>query len=146
MHGIHNGYDKKTINSYVGEIKKLFSKFNFKFILLDGLWKKYDINFDKINRILNQKNPGWWNKIKNRKSIEKNAENRNLFLDSQIAAQKYYVMRDLEKKMLMKEFKNHIFHAFADNKLRNVLPRMPTFYFYSRKGWSDAPWFVVRNK
>jgi len=55
-------------------------------------------------------------------------------------------MRDLEKKMLEKEFADAIFYTFSDSKWKCVLPNLPTSYFYSRKGWSDAPWFITGEK
>jgi hypothetical protein len=51
-------------------------------------------------------------KVENHQTIEKNAKNRNSRLSSKEAAQKYYIMRDLEKEMLEKEFPNSIFHTF----------------------------------
>ncbi len=146
QHGIHNGIEENTINSYTKDIERLFKKFNFKYIYLETLWRKYSINFEKINKIYKNKKTGWWNKIENHLTIEKNAENRNLKLSSKEGAQKYYIMRDLEKNMLENEFPRSIFHAFADPKLKCVLPNMPTLYFYSRRGWSDTPWFVTNEK
>lgn len=145
LHGIHNGITRENIDSYTKEMEKIFNKFGFKFIYLDSLWKKYGISFEKIDAIFEQKQENWWTKISNHKIIEKNAQNRNQRLDSKIAAQKYFIMRDLEKEMFEKEFSDFIFHAFSDSKLRNVLPNMPTLYFYSRRGWSDTPWFVIKD-
>lgn len=145
-HGVHNGIDKKTIQSYTQNIEKLFEKFGFKYIYLDELWQRYEISFEKIDKIFENKPKDWWEKIENRELIERNAKNRNIRLSTKIAAQKYYIMRDLEKEMLEKEFADYIFHAFSDSRLRNVLPDMPTLYFYSRRGWSDTPWFVTKEK
>ncbi|MBI5003110.1 hypothetical protein HZC31_07020 [Candidatus Woesearchaeota archaeon] len=142
-HGIHNGIEKETMQNYTKEIEKIFTKHGFKWIYLDTLWKKYDISFKKIDKEFEKKPKGWWEKIENAKMIEKNAKNRNLRLDPKTAAQKYFIMRGLEKQMLEKEFADCIFHAFSDAKLRNVLPHLPTLYFYARKGWSDTPWFVI---
>lgn len=142
LHGIHNGISKKTIYSYVKKMETLFKKFDFKYLYLNQLWRKYGINFEKIDAILKQKSARWWNRIENAKLIEKNAQARNKRLKPKIAAQKYYIMRDLEKEMLEKEFADPVFHAFSDSRLRNVLPNLSTLYFYSRKGWSDTPWFV----
>ena len=55
-------------------------------------------------------------------------------------------MRDLEKEMLEKEFSGFIFHAFTNSNLKNVLPNMPTLYFYSKLGRFKAPWFIVSEK
>ncbi len=146
QHGIHNGIEKKTINSYTKNMEKLFKKFKFRYINLESLWKKYDISFEKIDKIFKNKSVGWWKNIDNHLAIEKNAENRNLIFSPRESAQKYYIMRDLEKNMLEKEFHKSIFHAFVDSRLKCVLPNMPILYFYSRKGWSDAPWFVTKEK
>lgn len=146
LHGIHNGIIRESIDSYNEEMEAIFKKFGFKFLYLDPLWKKYGISFEKIDTIFGQKEKNWWNKIENHKTIENNAQNRNQRLSPKIAAQKYYIMRDLEKEMLEKEFSDSIFHAFSDSKLRNILPNLPTLYFYARRGWSDTPWFVTENK
>ena len=146
IHGVHNGIDPTVISSYTQDIKNLFDKHDFKYIYLDNLWNKYGINFEKIDKIFDKKHQDWWNSIENTELIEKNAKNRNLRLNPKIAAQKYYIMRDLEKEMFEKEFPDSIFHTFSDSRLRCVLPNMPTLYFYSRKGWSDAPWFVTEEK
>lgn len=146
LHGIHNGIIKESIDYYIKAMEKIFKKFGFKFVYLDPLWEKYGISFEKIDAIFGQKSKNWWSKIENYKTIENNAQNRNQRLSPKIAAQKYYIMRDLEKEMLEKEFSDSIFHAFSDSKLKNVLPDLPTLYFYSRIGWSDTPWFVTEDK
>ena len=143
-HGIHNGIEKDRINSYTKDIEKLFKKVGFKYIYLDKLWQKYNICFEKIDDILKQKPKGWWSKIENAKLLEENAKNRNEKLIPKIAAQKYYIMRNLEKEMLEKEFKDSIFSTFSGPRLRKVLPDMPTLYFYSwKKRKSNAPWFII---
>lgn len=146
LHGIHNGIIRASIDSYTEEMETIFKKFCFKFVYLDFLWKKYKISFEKIDAIFRQKDKNWWIKIPNHKTIESNAQHRNQRLSPQIAAQKYFIMRDLEKEMFEKEFSGSIFHAFSDSKLRNVLPNLPTLYFYSRRGWSDTPWFVTADR
>lgn len=146
LHGIHNGIPRENIDIYTKEMEKIFNKFDFKFIYLDLLWEKYRINFKEINIIFKQKDKNWWNKIENLEIMENNAKNRNQILSPKIAAQKYYIMRNLEKEMLEKEFSNSIFHTFSDSKLRNVLPNLPTLYFYARKGFSNVPWFIIEDK
>ena len=146
LHGIHNGIIRESIDSYTKAMEKILEKFKFKFVYLDSLWNKYGISFEKIDAIFGQKEKKWWSRISNHKTIEKNAENRNKKLSPKIAAQKYFIMRDLEKEMFEKEFSDSIFHAFSDSKLRNVLPNLPTLYFYSRRGWSDTPWFITEDR
>jgi pyoverdine/dityrosine biosynthesis protein Dit1 len=140
IHGIHNGIDDQTIISYTNEMKKLFQKFGFTFIHLDKLWNKYGITFDKINKILKSKPNDWWTTIHNSKILEKNAKKISKNPNHVASAKKYYIMRNLEKKMLEEEFKDSIFHTFSG--LKNINPNMPTLYLYSRKGWSNSPWFV----
>ena len=147
LHGIHNWINRRNIDNYFKEMEKIFKNLWFSYVYLDNLWGKYDINFGKINIILKNKQKDWWNEIENNTTIERNAEKRNKMLISKIAAQKYYIMRDLEKKMLEKEFPKSIFHAFSDAKLKNLLPNLPTLYLYSIKKYrSDAPWFVIDDK
>lgn len=143
LHGVHNGIPIKTINSYTKKMEILFKKFGFKFVYLDTLWKKYGISFKKIDTLFLKKEDSWWSNVENAKMIEENAKNRNQRLNPKIAAQKYYIMRTLEKEMFEKEFSDSIFHAFSDSRLRNVLPDLPTLYLYGRKGWSNAPWFIT---
>lgn len=146
MHGIHNGYSKNVIDSYVEAMRDLFSRYSFKHLFLKDLWSKYDINFERIDLASKEKHEGWWFEIPQREIIEHNAANRNKKDPPKVAAQKYFIMRDLEKEMLQEEFKDYIFHAFSDPKLEIVLPDMPTLYFYGRESWSNAPWFVEQDK
>jgi hypothetical protein len=146
LHGIHNGYNKEDINSYIEGIKIIFNKYNFDYIYLDSLWSKYGISFKKINKLFTEKSEGWWNTIPEHELIEKNAENRNKIEAPEIAAQKYFIMRTLEKEMFQKEFKDYVFHAFSDPDLQIVLPNMPILYFYGRESWPNAPWFVDFDK
>lgn len=144
-HAVHNGIDPTTIASYVAGMEELFREFRFNFVPLEPLWKKYDISFAKIDEVWAAQPAGWWEAIPQTKDIEKNAARRNLRLDPKTAAQKYYIMRDLEKELWRKEFGDAIFHAFSDSRLRCVLPNLPTLYLYAREGWSDTPWFVTEN-
>lgn len=146
LHGVHNGIDKQTIEQYVKEMEKIFDKFDFNYLCLDDLWDKYSISFEKIDKIYSEKPSGWWEKIENYALIEKNAEKRNLRLPPKEGAQKHYIMRDLEKQMLEKEFSGYIFNAFSDPKLKCVLPNMPTLFFYLRKGWSTPLGLLLIKK
>lgn len=141
-HGVHNGLAPETMTSYVLDVKKLFKNYGFRHQNLKPLWDKYEITFDKIDQLLSKKSEGWWQKIQNHEGIENNAKSHNQRLPAIEAAQKYVIMRDLEKEIWEKEYPSSIFHAFADSKLRAVLPNLPTLYFFSRKGWSNIPWFT----
>ena len=147
LHGLHNGYDKQSIDSYISDMRLIFSQYDFKCILLENLWDKYDISFERIDSLFEQKPKDWWINIPEREIIEKNALRRNKKYPANIAAQKYYIMRSLEKEIFEKEFGEYIFHAFSDPKLKGVLPNLPTLYLWSTgRNHSDAPWFVDSEK
>ncbi len=146
-HWIHNGISTENISSYFDEMEKIMYEFNFRSIYLESLRKKYEITFKKIDELFEEKKGNWWNIIENHELIEHSAQERNFRLKPQIAAQKYYIMRNIEKEMLEKEFTDYIFHTFSDSRFRNVLPDLPTLYFFSiKKRRSDAPWFVTEDK
>jgi len=143
-HGVHNGIDLKTIKSYTTSIEKLFKKYGFKFIHLNSLWKKYAVTFKKINELHQKKQKKWWINIPNSKILEKLATQRNHKLPAKEAAQKYVIMRTLEREFFDKEFKNSIFHTYSGPAFDSLLPDMPRLYFYSyKKGRSNSPWFVT---
>lgn len=144
LHGIQNNYDSKNIKKYKKSIKKLFKTFKFKFIPLKKLWRKYKISPKYIEKTYLSKSKNWWNKLKNTDIFEKNAKSISKNSSPQVSAQKYYIMRDLEKNMLETEFSNQIFHTFSSTLLKGVLPKMPTLYLRSRKGRCDSPWFITK--
>ena len=141
-HGKNNGIDDHKIASYSCAMEKLFKEFGFEYIYLKDLWDRCGISFEKIDELHSKKPLGWWEDVPRRKLLEKNAKNRNLDFHYTVAAQRYYIMRNLEKAMLEKEFGDCIFHSFSDARLDCVLPHMPRLYLYARKGWSNAPWFM----
>lgn len=142
-HWEFNWYKRENIDLYVDSIKQIFNKLNFKYINLDDLWQKYEISIEKINNIYLNKEDKWWNNIENTDKIELNADKINKVYSKKEAAKKYFIMRDLEKNILEKEFKNYIFNTFSDSSMRWVLPDMATIYLYGIKKWSSqAPWFI----
>ena len=115
----------------------------FAYVYLDLLWKKYEISFEKVNHELNMLPEGWWDKIENSTVLEIAASKRNRKMHYIVAAQKYYIIRQLEKAMLEKEFADSIFHTFSNSSWNSVLPNLPTLYFYAgRRGLSNPPWFL----
>src|SRR3989338_7693536 len=142
-HGLHNGVSKETIENYLTGVKSLFEKNGFNWIILDDLWRGHGISFEEIDKELKRKPKDWWTKMDNAAILEKRAAERNQRLSPKLAAQKYVVMRELEKPMLETQFKGQIFHAFADSGFKNVLPHMPILFLYSyKKGRSASPWFI----
>jgi len=53
-------------------------------------------------------------------------------------AQEYVVMRKLEIPLINTD--SEIFHSFANTKSTEILPE-EAIYLFSRKGWSNSPWF-----
>lgn len=145
-HGTHNGIPMETMESYISDIKNLFTDYGFHHRHLQPLWDTYGISFEKIESLLQQKTDGWWEQVPNYKDIEHNAKHRNQRMPAIDGAQRYVIMRDLEKEMWEKEYSSAIFHAFSDSTLRGVLPNMPTLYFFARQGWSNTPWFVTNER
>lgn len=142
-HAEHNGYIGKGVDSYIQSVAEIFDEYSFKYVFLNNLWDKYGISFEKIDSVWTAKASDWWDSVSEKDSIEEKAGHRNKKYDAMTAAQKYYIMRDLEKDMLQTEFKGYIFHAFADPTMKQVLPNMPTLYFWGTEKWrSDAPWFM----
>lgn len=147
MHGLHNGITQKSINSYTKKMEKLFKNLGFKSIYLDTLWKKYVISFDKIETIFKQKPKDWWKDVPFAKELEKLAKQRNRRLPAKEAAQKYVIMRTLEKELLEKEFKDFILHTYSSQVFYSLFPRMPRLHFYSyKKGRSESPWFITQER
>ncbi len=142
-HGVHNGIPDDVIEKYTSAVRNLFSEFGFKARSLHELWRQYGISHDLIHEVWQTKDSTWWEQIPNRELFEKSASRRNKRVTSQEAAQKYYIFRDMEKEVMKTEFTDSIFHTFSDTRVTNVLPNMPTLFFFSRKrGVSDTPWFV----
>jgi pyoverdine/dityrosine biosynthesis protein Dit1 len=143
-YGFFNGIPEKNVSSYINEMKNIFRNFGFNFMELSSLWEKHGINFERIDAAFKEKeqDPGWWEKIENREILECNSKARNHRYTPIISAKKFFIMRQLEKKMQEEEFRNFVFHIFSHSGMRNIMPDIPTLYFFPRKDWSDAPWFV----
>lgn len=141
-HGFFNGIDENVIKNYCKSVIKLFEKFNYRYIFLSDLWKKWDLNMKKIDLELRSQPKDWWENINNSKLLEERSKNHYLNDDYKLGAKKYFIMRKLENRHIIREFSNSIFHTFSDSKFKNLLPKMPIVYLYSRKGWSDCPWFM----
>ena len=141
-YGYLNRIPENKILSYAYSMRQLFKSIQFECIELLPLWNKYNISLNEIEDILEQKSENWWMDIKNNKKMEYNAKKINYLETPEIAAQKIFILRQCEKRMLENEFSCSIFMCFYDSGKRNILPDIPTLYFYTRKGWSNAPWFV----
>lgn len=146
-HGTHNGISKDTMESYINDIKKLFHQNSFHYLYLGALWDKYNISFEKIDELFQEQTSGWWEKIPVHEKLESQAKKHNHRLTAKEAAQKYVIMRNLEKEMLEKEFATAIFHTYSGSEFDSILPNLPTLHLYSYKKWqSNAPWFITKNQ
>jgi len=146
-HAVHNGVDTDAMKEYITQMERLFKQFNFKWAYLNQLWEKYYLSLEKIEKVLNGKPANWWQHVPYANVLEELAKGRNHRLPAKIAAQKYVVIRELEKKILEKEFAGHIFHTYLDARFSYLLPMLPTLHLYSyRKGRSESPWFIYEEK
>ncbi|MEM4756112.1 MAG: asparagine synthase C-terminal domain-containing protein, partial [Candidatus Woesearchaeota archaeon] len=141
MHAAVNQIPQATKQQYIHAMKQILLQRGHKVMMLSPLWEKYSISEQAIHQTLMNMKPGWWESISNREFIEYNANRCSFRQDKLLAAKLYYIMRMVEKPMLEQEFKGFIFHTFSDSKIEDILPVMPTYYMYARKGWSNAPWF-----
>jgi hypothetical protein len=142
-HGLHNGYEEPVMANYVESVKALAQAHGFSTLLLSPLWQRYGISFERVEEEWRKKEPGWWESVPNKGDLEARAGDRNRRLPPVEAAQKYVVMRGLERGMLEKGFAGEVFFTYSPSSDRHVLPRLPTLHLYSlRKGRSQCPWFT----
>jgi len=141
-HAKNNGYDKKSYDKYLFEIKNILTKNKFKVVYLSDLWKSWKINHKMIDEVAKQKTINWWNGINIAKQLEEQAKGRYKKEDYLKGAKKYYIMRKLEKRFMEKDFRNSIFFAFSDGQMQSIYPKLPTLYLYTiNRGVSEVPWF-----
>ena len=145
-HARSNGYKPQNFKKYLVEIKTEFEKNGQGAVLLSDLWKKWKISPSLIQKEIKSKNIGWWNDVSLAGQLEEQAHERYKLKGNLEGAQKYYVMRMMEKSGLKKDFKNHVFIAFSDGQMQTLYPDMPTVYINTNKrGLNDLPWFNKFN-
>lgn len=145
-HGDMNGVSAHAQNTYLKKIDSLLKKSRFKTVLVSTLWNEFSITDRLILEKLRLKQNGWWKKVPHHIFMEHNAARYNSRNNPQTAAKIYYIMRCLERPILQKIFHGYIFHTFSSRHMAEILPKIPTLHLYSRKGWSDVPWFHTKNK
>jgi ABC-type nitrate/sulfonate/bicarbonate transport system substrate-binding protein len=142
MHGINNGYNVDNVNSYLKEVKELLDQKGIKTIYLSELWDKWDFSFEKVKDAVDSKPKDWWKSISIARQLEHKSNNNFTGDDVILGAQKYYVLRELEKPLLEKEFDDYIFFVYGDSVSQQILPTKPTLYLFTeKKGYSVLPWF-----
>ncbi len=141
-HAKNNGYQEKNYKKYLEQIKNKLEENNFQTVYLSDLWKKWGLNYQVIQDSLSGQQQNWWSKISIASQLERQAQKRFNGEDSVIGAQKYYMMRKLEKPFLQQEFKDCVFFNFTDGQAQSLLPTLPSVYLYTEdRGVSDTPWF-----
>ena len=74
-----------------------------------------------------------WEEVNIRKQLEEMASKHNNLEDKLYAAQQYYLLRTLEKKMLESYFVGQIFIAYSGNYVQSVYPYLPTLYTFTER-------------
>lgn len=143
IHGQNNGYSKKTIDSYLKTISKELASFGFKYAYLSSLWSKWGLNLKQIDIILKNKKSDWWESISIGRELEHKSESNFTGKDKKLGAQKYFILRQLEKTYLEKEYSESIFCVYGDSMGQQIYPKLPTLYLFTEKKYFSAcPWFA----
>ncbi len=141
-HAKNNGYAEEKYTKYLEQIKVALEEAGFQVIYLSQLWEKWNLKEQDIQESLEKQEKNWWSKVAIAAQLEKQAQKRFKMDDFVFGAQKYYIMRKLEKPHLEKEFKDCVFFSFNDGQTQSLLPKLPSIYLYSEnRGISDVPWF-----
>jgi asparagine synthase (glutamine-hydrolysing) len=142
MHGQNNGYEKDVINYYLKEISEKLDSVSFKYIYLSDLWRKWNMDLKQVDESLKNKKRDWWESISIAGELEQKSENNFTGSDKKFGAQKYFVLRELEKTCLEKEYPDGIFFVYGDSMAQQIYPTMPTLYLFTeKKFFSPCPWF-----
>lgn len=141
-HAEGNGYSRQVYREYLGEIEKLLIKSGFRTIYLSALWSKWKMDQAMVEQKWEEKPKGWWEEIGARKKLERQAGTKDAILDPVSGAQRYYILRSLEKSFLEQEFPDSVFFAYSDGSMQPIYPTLPTLYLYtSCHGDGVSPWF-----
>lgn len=141
-HAKSNQYHPQQFRLYLRKVEKLLRAQGFQTVKLSDLWKKWKISQSLVTKALKAKKKKWWEDIPIAKELEEQAKKRFQGKDKLYGAQRYYVLRMLEKHHLERDFRHDVFFAYAPSRLQSILPTLPTLYLYTEKqGISDTPWF-----
>jgi len=140
-HAETNWYSKERSLKYLKSIEKLLIEYWFNFVYISDMWEKYWITINKIEKELEKLDDVTWNNLPNKYELEEASKNK-WFKDYVYSAKKYYCMRILEKSFLEQEFKWSILINFSKSIHQNVIPDLPSFFFWTYWKWkSEIPWF-----
>jgi len=141
-HGVMNGYSVKNISSYKNEIECLFSSFGFELIDIQSIWDHYGLNQTSFFNTISSLPSDWWLNISNNANLEKSASKRPGYIKLGVKlAELYYIMREKEARVIESMYSDHIFFSFTSSLPFELLPRLPVLFLYTRKGWSNLPWY-----
>ncbi|MBP9821569.1 MAG: ABC transporter substrate-binding protein [Candidatus Pacebacteria bacterium] len=141
-HAENNQYEKSNYETYISEVKAEMDARGFKTVLLSEIWKKHGLTAEKIVVELRKQSKGWWERISIAKKLEERSDDNFNGSDKLLGAQRYYVLRAMEKDILRKEYPDSIFFVYGDSLAQQIYPDMPTLYFFTEKVYySTCPWF-----
>ena len=142
-HGLHNGIDLATIESYAQAAEALFDEFGFQHSRLDVVWERGRIDLKVVESAYHEMTTGWWENVPHAEVLEKQAAKHNSRLPPREAAQQYVVMRKLENPILETTYNDSIFFTYSGKNDRFLLPKLPIIHLYSvKRGTSHPPWFM----
>lgn len=143
FHARNNGYREVQYLPYLKEVQQALHAKGLSTLWLSELWEKWEVTAQNVEKQLTGKKPGWWNSIGIATNLEHRAAKNFAGHDARLGAQKYHVMRKIEKPCLEKEFRDAVFLVYGDSTLQSLYPKIPTVYLWTEKGgFSNCPWFM----
>jgi anaerobic ribonucleoside-triphosphate reductase len=142
-HGLNNNYTIGDIQLYYTSLLPEFEKRGVNYVYLSDIYKQYHfVRKEALNEIRKTLPETRWEEVNIRKQLEEMASKHNNLEDNVYAAQQYYLLRTLEKKLLENYFSGQIFIAYSGNFAQQVYPYLPTLYIFTeKKGYSELPRF-----
>jgi asparagine synthase (glutamine-hydrolysing) len=132
-HAENNQYEKDNYEPYISSVKKEMESRGMKTVFLSDIWKKYGLTPEKVVSELKAQPKGWWQKISIAKKLEERSDENFNGTDKLLGAQRYYILRAMEKGILKKEYADSIFFVYGDSLAQQIYPDMPTLYFFTEK-------------
>lgn len=143
FHARNNGYQEAQYLPYLKEVRQALHAQGFSTLWLSELWEKWGITAQDVEKQRKSKKAGWWNSVAIATNLEHRAAKNFAGDDARLGAQKYHVMRKIEKPCLEKEFRDAVFLVYGDSALQPLYPKLPTVYLWTEKsGFSNCPWFM----
>ena len=144
MHAANNGYSADNYIPYLKNIGHELTSRGCAVIYLSELWSKWGLTLEIIDQALAAKKPHWWNSVYIGKYLESRSSRNFAGEDKKLGAQKYFIMRALEKTHLEKDFRDSIFFVYGDSMAQQIYPKLPTLYLWTEKAsCGNCPWFSL---